>query len=137
MAACPYHARYFSWQDPVWAKGAEKALSPFVSVRPRGVVEKCTFCSHRWQLAKDRAMAGRREPYALAEEEYVPACVEACPAETYYFGDLDNPTHLVHKLAKSPQAFCLLESMQARPQVYYLSRRAWVRNLRDRVLKSG
>ena len=37
MIACPYHARYFNWQDPAWPKGGEKALSPFVSVRPRGV----------------------------------------------------------------------------------------------------
>ena len=103
-------------------------------MRPRGVVEKCTFCAHRWQLAKDKALAEKRDPYALAEGEYVPACVEACPAKALYFGDLNNPGHLVHKLAKSRQAFCLLKSMHTRPQVYYLSRRAWVRNLRDRIL---
>ena len=135
MIACPYHARYFNWQDPAWSKGGEKALSPFVSVRPRGVVEKCTFCAHRWQLAKDKALAEKRDPYALGEGEYIPACVEACPAKVFYFGDLNNPAHLVYRLAKSSRIFCLLDSMQTRPQIYYLSRRAWVRNLRDRILK--
>ena len=134
--ACPYHARYFNWQDPAWPPGAENSLTPFVSTRPRGVVEKCTFCAHRWQLAKDKALAAKRDPYDLAEDEYVPACVEACPAKVFCFGDLDNPAHLVHKLAGSPEAFCLLESAGTRPQVYYLSRRPWVRALRDRILNA-
>ena len=68
MAACPYHARYFNWWDPVWPEGMEKYLSPNVSARMRGIVEKCSFCYHRYQLAKDKAYnEGRRE---LAEEEY-------------------------------------------------------------------
>ena len=131
MIACPYHARYFNWKDPAWPPGAEKALSPFVSVRPRGVVEKCTFCAQRWQLAKEKAVAEKRDPRALAEEEYIPACVEACPCKVFYFGDLNNPAHLVHKLARSPRAFRLLAASGTRPQVYYLSRRPWVRALRD------
>ena len=133
MIACPYHARYFNWQDPSWPPGAEKALNPFVSVRPRGVVEKCSFCAHRWQLAKEKAFGEKRDPRALNEDEYIPACVEACPAKAFYFGDLNNPAHLVHKLAKSREAFRLLESSKTGPQVYYLSRRKWVRDLRDRL----
>ena len=57
MASCPYHARYFNWYDPIWPEGMEKTLTPDVSVRPRGVVEKCTFCHHRWMKAKDKAIA--------------------------------------------------------------------------------
>jgi Fe-S-cluster-containing dehydrogenase component len=53
--ACPYHARYFNWWDPVWPDGMEKYLSPNVSPRMRGVVEKCSFCFHRYQLAKNKA----------------------------------------------------------------------------------
>ena len=52
---------------------------------------------------------------------------------SHYFGDLNNPAHLVHKLAKSREAFRLLESSKTGPQVYYLSRRKWVRDLRDRL----
>ena len=137
MIACPYHSRCFNWQDPVWPPGAEESLSPFVSVRPRGVVEKCTFCSHRWQLAKDKALAEGRDPYALGEEEYLPACVQVCPAKAFCFGDLNNPAHLVHKLAKSRHAFRLLESIGTRPQIYYLSRRDWVRGLHDRLLQTN
>jgi Fe-S-cluster-containing dehydrogenase component len=55
MGACPYHARYFNWWDPVWPDGMEKYLSPNVSPRMRGVVEKCSFCFHRYQLAKNKA----------------------------------------------------------------------------------
>ena len=47
MASCPYHARYFNWYDPHWPEGMDKTLSPDVSVRPRGCVEKCSFCHHR------------------------------------------------------------------------------------------
>jgi menaquinone reductase, iron-sulfur cluster-binding subunit len=55
MGACPYHARHFNWWDPVWPAGMEKMLNPDVSVRMRGVVEKCSFCYSRYQRAKDRA----------------------------------------------------------------------------------
>ena len=55
MAACPYHARKFNWWDPVWPADMEKNLSPNVSPRMRGVVEKCSFCFHRYQLARDKA----------------------------------------------------------------------------------
>ena len=69
MAACPYHARYFNWWDPVWPEGMEKYLSPNVSPRMRGVVEKCSFCFHRYQQAKDKAyMEGGSE----LKEERIP-----------------------------------------------------------------
>ena len=96
MAACPYHARYFNWWDPVWPDGMEKYLSPNVSARMRGVVEKCSFCFHRYQLAKDRAFMERRTE--LEEDEYQTACAQACPAGAITFGDLNNPDHAVHRL---------------------------------------
>jgi len=55
MAACPYHARKFNWWDPVWPADMKESLNPSVSVRMRGVVEKCSFCFHRYQLAKEKA----------------------------------------------------------------------------------
>ena len=58
MAACPYHVRQFNWWDPIWPDGMERMLNPNVSVRMRGVVEKCSFCFHRYQLATDKAYAG-------------------------------------------------------------------------------
>jgi menaquinone reductase, iron-sulfur cluster-binding subunit len=135
MAACPYHARYFNWQDPVWPEGMEKTLTPDVSTRPRGVVEKCLFCHHRYMLARDKARIEGRDPDALAEGEYVPACLEACPTGAIVFGDLQNPEHKVHKLSKSPHAFRLLERLGTDPQVYYYSKREWVHKQGDNILE--
>ncbi|MDP3286408.1 MAG: menaquinone reductase iron-sulfur cluster-binding subunit QrcC [Desulfobacterales bacterium] len=133
MAACPYHARYFNWWDPVWPDGMEKYLSPNVSVRMRGIVEKCSFCFHRYQLAKDKAyFEGRRE---IEENEYQTACTQACPAGAIVFGDLNNPGHAVYELKKSGNAFRLLERLQTNPKVYYLSGREWVRRAGDNYLK--
>jgi molybdopterin-containing oxidoreductase family iron-sulfur binding subunit len=132
MAACPYHVRYFNWWDPVWPEGMEKSLSPNVSVRMRGVVEKCSFCYHRYQLAMDKAFyEGRTE---LEEHEYQTACTQACPSDAITFGDLDNPKHTVYELKKDPNAFRLLERLQTNPKVYYISSKEWVRKAGDNYL---
>ena len=129
MTACPYHARYFNWFDPEWPQGMEKTLNPDVSVRMRGVVEKCNFCHSRWQAAKAKAAAaGNRE---LDPADYVPACVEACPTKAIAFGDLDDPKSEVAVLAKGPTSFRLLEKLGTEPKVYYRSNREWVRRLGD------
>ncbi len=127
MAACPYHARYFNWWDPVWPNGMEKALNPDVSPRMRGVVEKCNFCFHRLQAARTKAAAeGKRE---IDPADYVPACVEACPAKAMTFGDLIDEKSEVHRLSMDHNSFRLLENLGTGPKVYYLSERDWVRKL--------
>jgi Fe-S-cluster-containing dehydrogenase component len=142
MAACPYHARYFNWWDPVWPGTMEKYLSPNVSPRMRGVVEKCSLCFHRYQLARDKAyMEGRPE---IREDEYQTACTQACPAGAIVFGDLNNPAHAVHHIVQpdvhhhyrsdNPRAFRLLESLGTNPKIYYLSSREWVRRAGDNHL---
>ena len=88
MAACPYHARYFNWWDPAWPAGMEKTLNPDVAPRMRGVVEKCNFCHGRWHRAKERAAAAGQND--IEPGDYVPACVEACPAGAIRFGDLND-----------------------------------------------
>jgi molybdopterin-containing oxidoreductase family iron-sulfur binding subunit len=144
MVACPYHARYFNWWDPVWPNGMEKYLSPNVSPRMRGVVEKCSFCFHRHQLAMDKVYyEGRQE---VEEAEYQTACTQACPADAIIFGDLNNPKHQVHRIArpdkshggrpKNPNAFRLLERLGTNPKIYYLSSKAWVRRTGDNYLKN-
>jgi molybdopterin-containing oxidoreductase family iron-sulfur binding subunit len=136
MGACPYHARHFNWWDPVWPKGMEKYLNPNVSARMRGIVEKCSFCFHRYQKAMEKAHAeGRRE---LEEIEYQTACTQACPAGAIIFGDLNNPEHQVHQIAKpnfkkggrpqNPHAFRLLEELETNTKVYYLSSKQWVQD---------
>jgi molybdopterin-containing oxidoreductase family iron-sulfur binding subunit len=145
MAACPYHARYFNWFDPKWPKGMEKALTPDVSVRPRGVVEKCNFCHHRFMQAKDTVRMDGSDVYAkgpdgrvhcaVAEEAYQTSCAEACPNGAIVFGDLNNPEHKVHQLVHgNANAFRLLERLGTDTAVYYLSSREWVRRLGDNYL---
>ncbi len=139
MAACPYHARYFNWWDPAWPADMEKYLSPNVSPRMRGIVEKCGFCFHRYQLAMDKAYYEGRDE--LEEGEYQTSCTQACPAGAIVFGDLNNSKHAVHKIAqpdlkhggrpKNPNAFRLLERLGTNPKVYYLSSRKWVRDSGD------
>lgn len=115
--ACPYTVRYFNWSTPEWPGEARAYLNPDVSIRPKGVVEKCTFCHHRLQQAKENARAEGRE---LKPGDYVPACVEICPAEAMFFGDLDDPQSQVAQLAASPRAFRLQEELGTEPKVIYL-----------------
>jgi len=136
MAACPYHARYFNWGDPQFPEGMEKTFNPGVSIRPRGVVEKCHFCHHRWNAAKDKARYEGRDPHALEEGEYVPACAEVCPTGAIKFGDLNNPDYEVHHLKSDKHAFRLLERLHLGPQVYYMTERDWVRAQGDNYLET-
>jgi molybdopterin-containing oxidoreductase family iron-sulfur binding subunit len=115
--ACPYTLRYFNWYPPHWPEPMKNGLNPDVSVRAKGVVEKCTFCHHRLIRAHDQA---RFEGRSLRRGEYVPACVEACPANAMTFGDLDDPDSEVSELAESRRAFRLLEDLGTEPKVIYL-----------------
>jgi molybdopterin-containing oxidoreductase family iron-sulfur binding subunit len=115
MAACPYNAKYFNWLR--YQKEAP-GQNPDVSVRPKGVVEKCTFCHHRLQKAREQALAEGRE---LAAGEYVTACAEACPTRAIAFGDLNDEGSDVARLARSPRAFRLGEDLGTRPKVFYLA----------------
>jgi len=117
MAACPYTVKSFNWRRPEWPPGIRQTCNPDVSVRPAGVVEKCTFCVHRLQKAREQAKYEGRE---LREDDYQPACVESCPAGAIVFGDLENPDHRVSQLAHSPRAMRLLEDLGTEPKVIYL-----------------
>lgn len=126
MAACPYTAKYLNWYH--YSKKVFNVIqppNPDVSLRPKGVVEKCTFCHHRLNKAKDQAASEGR---GLRPGEYIPACVESCPSQAMYFGDLKDPTSEVAKLAESPRGFRLLEELGTKPKVIYLSegeKHAW------------
>ncbi len=115
--ACPYSVKTFNWFDPKWEDGTERRLNPDVSTRPRGVVEKCTFCHHRRQKAREQA---RAEGRPMRPGDYVPACVETCPTRAMTFGDLDDPTSEVSRLAAGPRAFRMKEELGTKPKVIYL-----------------
>ncbi len=115
--ACPYAVKVFNWSTPVWPDSMAPMANPDVSRRPKGIVEKCTFCHHRLIAARERARAAGRE---LADGDYVPACVQTCPADAMVFGDLDDPHSEAGVLAGSPRAFRWMEELGTRPKVIYL-----------------
>jgi Fe-S-cluster-containing dehydrogenase component len=133
MTACPVHARYFNWFDPEWPAGMENTLNPDVSVRMRGVVEKCNLCHGRWQAAVAKAAAAGHD--GIDPADYVPACVEACPSQAIVFGDLNDPSSDVSRAAANPEAFRLLERLGTEPKVYYRSAQEWVRRLGESNLR--
>ena len=101
MAACPYNARTFNWNDPVRATGASYGDAR-VPERARGVMEKCTLCKER------------------TDEGDEPMCVRCCPADGRIFGDLDDPDSAVSRLRRDQGAEVLLEDKGTRPQVFYV-----------------
>jgi menaquinone reductase, iron-sulfur cluster-binding subunit len=115
MAACPYNAKFFNWHE---YQHPSPGQNPDVSLRPKGVVEKCTFCHHRLQKVREQAAVEKRRQLP---GEYNTACAEACPAQAISFGDLADPTSEVARLSRSPRAFRLLESLGTRPKVIYLT----------------
>jgi molybdopterin-containing oxidoreductase family iron-sulfur binding subunit len=110
----------FNWFEPEWSESLRPACNPDVSLRPKGVVEKCTFCSHRLQNAKEQA---RVRDVPLREVTYQPACVEACPSHAMVFGDLDDPGGTVQRLTVNRRAERLLEELGTEPNVIYLRAR--------------
>lgn len=132
MAACPYHARYFNWWDPEWTDGMKQQLNPDVAPRMRGVVEKCNFCHGRLQAAKQKAAAnGSRE---IDPADYVPACVASCPNNAITFGDLNDASSEVSRLAKNDHTFRFLSRLGTEPKVYYHSEKSWVRAMAEKTL---
>ena len=93
--------------------------NPDVSLRPKGVVEKCTFCSHRLQSGREQA---RVEGRPFTEADYQPACVQVCPAKAMTFGDLDDPEGAVYELCRISRAQRFLEELGTEPKVFYLSK---------------
>ena len=117
---CPYKVRRFNWfenqhRDPI----ANLALNPDVTVRSRGVMEKCTFCVQRIEEAKIRA---RNEGRAIADGEIQTACQQSCPARAITFGDLVDTESRVGTLKHDKRDYILLEEINLRPQISYLAK---------------
>ena len=120
MVACPYTSKTFNWYDPQWIDGSHAVVNPDVSRRMVGVVEKCSFCSHRLLRAKEVADFDDRP---IEDGEYVPACMEICPAEAITFGDVEDKDSAVSKQVRSYRTFRYMEDLGVKPKVYYLARR--------------
>jgi molybdopterin-containing oxidoreductase family iron-sulfur binding subunit len=114
---CPYVVRVFNWKDYERPEPLPNQFNPDVTVRRRGVMEKCTFCIQRIHKAEDQAKSEGRE---VMDGEAVPACAQACPADAIVFGRLDDPESKVSKLAKNNRSVHLLEDLGTQPRVNYL-----------------
>jgi molybdopterin-containing oxidoreductase family iron-sulfur binding subunit len=124
---CPYKVRRFNFynfrqelvdgyytQDPV-------ALmhNPEVTVRSRGVMEKCTFCIQRITEARQHATEQGR---ALNGNDVTTACQQACPAQAIVFGDMNDPASTISARRKHPLGYSVLEELNVRPNVTYIAR---------------
>lgn len=116
---CPYKVRRFNWFEAQWPAPLDWQLNPDVTVRTKGVMEKCTFCIQRLTAAKDKA---RREGRALTDGEAVPACAQTCPTQAIVFGDLQDPRSRIKEIWKHPRRYRVLEELNTRPSVIYLER---------------
>jgi molybdopterin-containing oxidoreductase family iron-sulfur binding subunit len=119
---CPYKVRYFNWLaygQQAFREPLNLQLNPDVTVRARGVMEKCTFCVQRIRGAQNQA---RMEDRTLADGDVVTACAQACPSSAIVFGNIKDPGSRVARLASDQRGYHLLEDLNVRPSVTYLAK---------------
>ncbi|WP_426059551.1 TAT-variant-translocated molybdopterin oxidoreductase [Hymenobacter sp. B1770] len=131
---CPYKVRRFNWfsyysnekfetvNGHMFTDLGRMVLNPDVTVRARGVMEKCTFCIQRIQLGKLEAKKQKRRPI---DGEIVSACAQSCPTEAIVFGDMRDPNSRISQLMRredGERAFHALESINVQPNVTYLTK---------------
>jgi molybdopterin-containing oxidoreductase family iron-sulfur binding subunit len=131
---CPYKVRYFNWfdhgtpDDPrtfAWVDPLHWLLNPDVTVRSKGVMEKCTFCVQRIRGAQhDARVAGR----AVADGDVRTACEQTCPADAIVFGNLTDADSRVARLAADARGYGVLDGLNTQPAVTYLMK---VRNVAE------
>jgi molybdopterin-containing oxidoreductase family iron-sulfur binding subunit len=124
---CPYKVRYFNWWDygtvgdPYFAfpEPLNWQLNPDVTVRTKGVMEKCTFCVQRIRFAQNDAKVRGRE---LVEGDITPACVQTCPADAFVFGDAHDPNSRLSRSKQDARGYHVFDMLNARPGITYLER---------------
>ncbi len=119
---CPYKVRrfnFFQYQD--LAQPSLKLMqNPEVTVRNRGVMEKCSFCIQRISAARIQAKVEGNRP--LQDGEVVSACAQACPTQAIIFGDINNPQSQVARLKAEPHNYTVLGMLNTKPRTSYLAR---------------
>jgi len=117
---CPYKVRrynFFLYTD--WTTETFKMMNnPDVSIRSRGVMEKCTYCTQRINYAR---IGARREDREIRDGEFETACQQVCPAEAITFGNINDPESRVSKAKNDPRNYALLGEVGAKPRTTYLA----------------
>jgi Fe-S-cluster-containing dehydrogenase component/anaerobic selenocysteine-containing dehydrogenase len=116
---CPYKVRRFNWFDYARSEGGLAVRNPDVPVRPRGVIEKCTYCQHRIAAARTEA---RLEGRPVRDGEVETACQRACPTRAITFGDVNDPASAVAQAKREGRNYALLGELDTRPRTTYLAR---------------
>ncbi|HWE41091.1 MAG TPA: molybdopterin-dependent oxidoreductase [Gemmatimonadaceae bacterium] len=125
--ACPYKVRYFNWfgygeparRQYAFPEPLNWQLNPDVTVRGKGVMEKCTFCVQRIREAENRAKLEGRE---VRPDEFTVACAQACPSRAITFGDAADPAWTVARLAQDRRAYHVFEELNTYTAVVYLKK---------------
>ncbi|UCC31657.1 MAG: TAT-variant-translocated molybdopterin oxidoreductase [Phycisphaerales bacterium] len=118
---CPYKVRRFNWfNNHKDLTEIEKMIfNPEVTVRSRGVMEKCTYCVQRISAAK---IAAKNERRTIRDGEITPACAQVCPTRAIVFGDLNDSASRVAKLHAADRAYTMLAELNVKPRTKYLAR---------------
>ena len=117
---CPYKVRRFNFlQYADWhSESGALQKNPDVTVRSRGVMEKCTYCVQRISAAR---IGAKKEDRTIRDGEVMTACQTACPTRAITFGDLNDETSTVHRLDEEPHRYELLHELGTRPRTKYLA----------------
>ncbi len=116
---CPYKVRRFNWFAWKWPEPLDWQLNPDVSVRSKGVMEKCSFCIQRIKAAHGAAKDENRE---ILDGEVMPACLQTCPTGVFTFGNLMDKNSKVRKMAEDTRAYQALGYLNTKPAVIYLKK---------------
>jgi molybdopterin-containing oxidoreductase family iron-sulfur binding subunit len=119
---CPYKVRYFNWykyNERAWPEPLHLQLNPDVTVRARGVMEKCTFCVQRIRDTQNHA---RLEDRPIKDGEFTTACAQACPSDAIVFGNVKDADGRVARVKQDPRGYHVLEDLNVRPAVTYLAK---------------
>jgi Fe-S-cluster-containing dehydrogenase component len=116
---CPYKVRVFNWFSYSWPEPLNWQLNPDVTVREKGVMEKCTFCVQRIRAAENEA---RRQDRGTRDGEITPACAQTCPGDAIVFGNLKDANSRVARLAASGRGYRVLQGLNTQSAITYLQR---------------
>ena len=116
---CPYKVRRFNWFDWPWPAPLNMQLNPNVTVRIKGVMEKCSFCIQRIKTAHNIA---QNEARAIRDGEMVPACAQTCPTNALTFGSLMDKQSRVSRMIEDPRAYQVMGYLNTKPAVIYLKK---------------